>query len=99
MSKLLEQRVNRALGRAGLKYTATYIPPEDETVDGEIEVRLFDQPTHLSLQIDYEGYAIVEHGFENGELAWGKEHKTFDRGEEAAAISALVAMIANRAAS
>lgn len=42
----------------------TYVPPEDETVDGEYEIHLDGQETAFSIQDASGAYVVNEHGYE-----------------------------------
>jgi hypothetical protein len=42
----------------------TYVPPEDETVDGEYEIRLDGEETAFSIQAASGAYVVNEHGYE-----------------------------------
>jgi hypothetical protein len=59
--------------------TFRFRPAEDESVDPEHEVLFLGTPSRLTIQcLSTGGYALVEHGFEDGELAWIK-HLAFGR--------------------
>jgi hypothetical protein len=58
----------------------TYVPPEDETVDGEYEIRLDGEETAFSIQAASGAYVVNEHGYDtpgDEDTFYGVYHGSF----------------------
>lgn len=83
--------IGYALTKAGMPYRAQYVPPEDETVDGEIEFWNGTEKSPITVQIGPYGGALNRNEYRDGELVSVTMLKSFDIIRTAEVCDAVVA--------